>query len=265
MNVVKFHKVCVDCKKNKQDVCFLFMVNEMYKTNDFCEDCYKNRLKNKTIKAEAEKKTEKERKDAKKKAEKERKDAEKKAEKERKDAEKKAEKERKDAEKKAEKERKEAEKKTEKEQKDAKKKKVEEEKKERVENKKMEAEEEYTIKLEAKKIKLEAKKIKLHTDNPNAIIIPGFIYALSNGSIPNMIKIGFTKKNPTVRAKELSGTGLPTLYKVERFVEVHDKKKEKKVHKLLENMGHRVNTKREFFNVSMETINLIFNLIDECA
>ena len=239
MNVVKFHKVCVDCKKNKQDVCFLFMVNEMYKTNDFCEDCYKNRLKNETIKAEAEKKTEKERKDA---------------------------------EKKTEKERKEAEKKTEKEQKDAKKKKVEEEKKERVENKKMEAEEEYTIKLEAKKIKLEAKKIKLeakkiklHINKPNKIIIPGFIYALSNGSIPNMIKIGFTKKNPTVRAKELSGTGLPTPYKVERFVEVHDKKKEKKVHKLLENMGHRVNTKREFFNVSMETINLIFNLIDECA
>jgi phage-related minor tail protein len=219
----------------------------MYKTNDFCEDCYKNRLKNETIKAEAEKKTEKERKDAKKKAEKERKEAEKKTEKERKDAEKKAEK-----------ERKEAVKKTEKERKDAKKKKVEEEKKERVENKKMEAEEEYTIKLEAE-------KIKLHIDKPNKIIIPGFIYALSNGSIPNMIKIGFTKKNPTVRAKELSGTGLPTPYKVERFVEVHDKKKEKKVHKLLENMGHRVNTKREFFNVSMETINLIFNLIDECA
>ena len=56
MNVVKFHKVCVDCKKNKQDVCFLFMVNEMYKTNDFCEDCYKNRLKKKTLKAEKERK-----------------------------------------------------------------------------------------------------------------------------------------------------------------------------------------------------------------
>lgn len=45
--------------------------------------------------------------------------------------------------------------------------------------------------------------------------IRGWVYVISNPSIPGLIKIGFSRKDPVLRARELDGTGLPTPYRVE--------------------------------------------------
>ena len=43
----------------------------------------------------------------------------------------------------------------------------------------------------------------------------GWVYVLSNPSIPSQVKVGWTKGRPAARAKELQGTGVPTPFKVE--------------------------------------------------
>ena len=245
MNALKFHTVCVDCKKNKQDVCFLFMAYGTCKTNDFCEDCYKNRLQKENIKAE------KERKEADKKnieKEKEIKKAEKEAKKKGIETEKEIKRANKEVDKNAKKKRDEDEKAKKKADKEAKKKHDEAEKERKEADKKF-------------------KKDKKEGLQPNIIKEEdGCIYALYNESYPNMFKIGCTGNDTEIRAKQLYTTGVPTPFKVVDFRHVHNyKKKEKDVHNLLEHMGHRVNSKREFFNVSLETIKLIFELIDNNA
>ena len=240
MNAVKFHTVCVDCKKNKQDVCFLFMAYGTCKTNDFCEDCYKNRLKKETLKAE-----------------KERKDYEKKCiedEKKQKKANKEIEKKRIEDEKQKKKADKEIEKKCIEDEKE-KKKAVKEIEKKRIED-------------EKQKKKDYKKKTKI-VNQPNNVIEKedGYIYALYNESFTiGMLKIGCTENDTDNRAKQLFTTGVPKPFKVVASVNVHNyKKTEKDVHNLLEHMGCRVNEKREFFNVSLETIKLIFELINKNA
>ncbi len=44
--------------------------------------------------------------------------------------------------------------------------------------------------------------------------ITGYVYALWNRFFPDLIKIGFTFRTPEIRARELSGTGLPEPFKV---------------------------------------------------
>ena len=43
----------------------------------------------------------------------------------------------------------------------------------------------------------------------------GWVYVISNKSMPGLLKIGYSTKDPILRAKELSGTGLPHPYWVE--------------------------------------------------
>lgn len=79
----------------------------------------------------------------------------------------------------------------------------------------------------------------------------GYIYALTNESMPGLIKIGMTDRTVHERIKELNNsTGVPTPFLVSHFVEVHDAlSAEQSLHKRFN--AHRVNNGREFFKVPM--------------
>jgi hypothetical protein len=78
----------------------------------------------------------------------------------------------------------------------------------------------------------------------------GYIYCLSNPSMPGLLKIGMTERTPEKRAEELFTTGVATPFKVEFSRKVENARcTEKEVHKLLDN--YRV-PNREFFEVTVE-------------
>lgn len=43
----------------------------------------------------------------------------------------------------------------------------------------------------------------------------GWVYVITNRAMPNLVKIGFSTKDPAMRAAELAGTGIPFPYEVE--------------------------------------------------
>lgn len=59
----------------------------------------------------------------------------------------------------------------------------------------------------------------------------GYVYIISNKSLKGLFKIGYTLKDPILRAKDLNPTGLPHPYKVEYEIYVDDPRSlEQKVH-----------------------------------
>ena len=88
-----------------------------------------------------------------------------------------------------------------------------------------------------------------------------WIYILSNPSIPNHLKIGYTHNTPDIRASQLSkATGVAQDFIVEWSFNCHNGQKlEKEIHNALND--YRVNNNREFFNISIsEAIDLITQL-----
>lgn len=80
---------------------------------------------------------------------------------------------------------------------------------------------------------------------------PGYVYILSNESLPNVLKIGYTQNSPYQRQSELYTTGLPTPFVVEKFFFVEDACVcEELVHVRLNRS--RVNSDREFFKVDVD-------------
>ena len=79
----------------------------------------------------------------------------------------------------------------------------------------------------------------------------GYVYLAINSSMPNLIKIGKTKKHPTERMEELSSfTGISTPFHLAYYQQCSDMNDvEKRIHKALENK--RVKDNREFFSVSL--------------
>ena len=79
----------------------------------------------------------------------------------------------------------------------------------------------------------------------------GFIYIMSNSAFPNLIKIGKSKKDPTIdRVHELNQTGVPEPFKVEYYAFVEDEDYiERAVHEEL--ASQRPNKSREFFSVKV--------------
>ena len=75
----------------------------------------------------------------------------------------------------------------------------------------------------------------------------GWVYVLSNPSIPSQVKVGWTKGRPEDRAKELQGTGVPTPFEAETafLFSNNADKVERKSHELLREV--RVSSGREFF------------------
>jgi hypothetical protein len=80
----------------------------------------------------------------------------------------------------------------------------------------------------------------------------GYLYILRNPSYPNLLKIGKTQRDPSVRAQELSyGTGVPESFEVIYQTEVYDcDNAELWTHKHLERYRH--NSGKEFFEISAE-------------
>lgn len=79
---------------------------------------------------------------------------------------------------------------------------------------------------------------------------PGYIYVLSNPSMPGIVKIGRTTRDPKTRLRELnSATGVPVPFKLEYAARTYwPTESEKYIHQSIG--GLRVNAKREFFKLS---------------
>ncbi len=77
----------------------------------------------------------------------------------------------------------------------------------------------------------------------------GFVYVLSNRENPEMLKIGYTNRDPLTRAREINAaTGMVIPLGVSGVWMVHDAQRvESDVHALL--VGYRVRKDREFFNM----------------
>jgi len=89
------------------------------------------------------------------------------------------------------------------------------------------------------------------------------VYILESSSMPEMVKIGYTKNDPTERANQLSkSTGVPTPFNVVYSYSCFNGERiEKAVHKHLNKK--RVNSQREFFYISVdEAIKIIESLGD---
>lgn len=80
----------------------------------------------------------------------------------------------------------------------------------------------------------------------------GWVYAVSNQSMPGILKIGRTSRDPDVRIREMNArTETPTPFRVESVVRTSNAGwTEREVHDLL--AARRVNDRREFFRVSPE-------------
>lgn len=88
-----------------------------------------------------------------------------------------------------------------------------------------------------------------------------YIYILSNPSMPNMFKIGYTSKKPEERAKQISrSTGVPTPYKVEWAFKCHDGDLlEKEVHQVLDYC--RVTSNKEHFTLPLEEAKQVITVL----
>lgn len=77
----------------------------------------------------------------------------------------------------------------------------------------------------------------------------GYVYVLSNPSMPGIVKIGKTNRNPNLRLRELSSaTGVPTPFKIEGVISTNKPDQaEKMIHQILD--GRRMNRRREFFHI----------------
>jgi hypothetical protein len=89
----------------------------------------------------------------------------------------------------------------------------------------------------------------------------GYIYAMSNKTMPGILKIGMTERTIEERLKEANGTFTLMPFVVEMSKKVLNcKEKEKCIHQILQ--SKRVNPKKEFFEVTIEEIKPIFDLMD---
>lgn len=79
----------------------------------------------------------------------------------------------------------------------------------------------------------------------------GYIYVLSNSSMPGLLKIGFTNRNVKERVQELSSaTGVPTPFEIEYYCLTCDVELiETEVHKRFSEYRQ---PGKEFFSVSLE-------------
>lgn len=91
----------------------------------------------------------------------------------------------------------------------------------------------------------------------------GWIYCMSNKSMPGLLKIGQTKNCPSLRAEKLQSTGVPLPFEIEFAKKINGyEKKEKIIHTILDQSKARINPKREFFRVEVNFVKNLFDLID---
>lgn len=90
----------------------------------------------------------------------------------------------------------------------------------------------------------------------------GFIYILTNRSMPGLVKIGQTYRNPYIRLDELNATGVPLPFSIYSLIFVDDCiSAEKEVHEYLS--SHRLSKNREFFTIPADTAEAaLFSVIE---
>ena len=90
-----------------------------------------------------------------------------------------------------------------------------------------------------------------------------WIYILSNPTIPDTLKIGYTNLSPELRAKQISSsTGVVVPFKVEWAFRCFDGSlMENEVHIALKE--YRISNQREFFQVDLEEAKNVIKLIGE--
>lgn len=92
----------------------------------------------------------------------------------------------------------------------------------------------------------------------------GYVYVLTNPSMPGLVKVGKTTTTPNQRMSELHSTGVPTPFELECSISIkncHDA--ERKAHKALNYC--RESNNREFFRISAkQAIEKILEVVDEC-
>ena len=91
----------------------------------------------------------------------------------------------------------------------------------------------------------------------------GFVYILENESMPGILKIGMTTRNPLHRAEELYTTGVPSPFTVAFAMYSSDaRQSELLVHEDLDEV--RCSADREFFRVDLEqAISSVFSACNE--
>ncbi|MEO9739549.1 MAG: GIY-YIG nuclease family protein, partial [Lentilitoribacter sp.] len=89
----------------------------------------------------------------------------------------------------------------------------------------------------------------------------GYVYVLSNPSMPGLVKIGRTTRNVEQRAAELWQTGVPTPFVVDHAVLTPDcEELEACMHKLF--AGCRVHGSREFFKITKDDVESLPDELD---
>lgn len=79
--------------------------------------------------------------------------------------------------------------------------------------------------------------------------MPGWVYIFVNAAVPNHVKVGFTDRDPEVRARELAVTGLPGEYSVAYRIKVENAKDVERVaHRLLGDEHYH----KEWFQCSID-------------
>ena len=81
-----------------------------------------------------------------------------------------------------------------------------------------------------------------------------YVYVMSNPSLESdLYKIGFSRRHPSIRAKELYSSGVPTPFFVEYVIITENGQRlECDIHKRLE--SYRLNSKREFFKIRIHEL-----------
>lgn len=91
----------------------------------------------------------------------------------------------------------------------------------------------------------------------------GFVYILTNPSMPGLVKIGKTIRSVEGRAHELYQTGVPSPFKVEYYVQAPDcHELELTVHRRLS--GKRASDAREFFALPVDEAKEVINEEHRC-
>lgn len=94
----------------------------------------------------------------------------------------------------------------------------------------------------------------------------GFVYLMSNNSMPDIYKIGYTDRSPLQRRDELSSsTSIPTSFELIFYIECENPiYVEKEMHDAFSK--YRVSNKREFFKFDIKTLMInVYTYFEECG
>ena len=95
--------------------------------------------------------------------------------------------------------------------------------------------------------------------------VVGYVYALWNPLFADLLKIGATLRTPEIRARELSGTGMPEPFEVVAKLQCRNPfSMERAIHMHYANV-RKYGKKKEFFMAEVDDVNQYFDSLEEQA